>query len=63
MKIEYVPELDAYRVGNSEFIVRDKAFAEEFLRMAEELAKAGQMARDIPEPKSRQVFAECVKRK
>ncbi|ATH93329.1 hypothetical protein COP00_12515 [Bacillus glycinifermentans] len=61
MKIEYVPELDAYRVGN--LITTDREFAEKFLRMAEELAKAGQMALDIPEPKSRQVFAECVRRK
>ncbi|MDU0071723.1 MULTISPECIES: hypothetical protein [Bacillus] len=61
MKIEYVPELDAYRVG--ELITADREVAEEFLRMAEELAKAGHMVRDIPEPKSRQVFAECVRRK
>jgi len=61
MRIEYVPELDVYRVGK--LITPDKEFAEAFLRSAEKLAEAGRMLRDMPEPKSRQVFAECVNRK
>lgn len=61
MKIEYVPELDVYRVGK--LITTDREFAEALLRLAEKFAEAGRMVRDIPEPKSRQVFAECVIRK
>lgn len=61
MKIDYIPELDVYRVGK--LITPDKEFAEAFLRSAEKLAEAGRMLRDMPEPKSRQVFAECVNRK
>lgn len=55
MRVEYVPELGVYTT--------DKEFAEKSLRSAEKLAEAGRMVRDIPEPKSRQVFANCVKRK
>lgn len=61
MKIDYIPELDVYRVGK--LITTDKEFAEAFLRSAEKLAEAGRMLRNMPEPKSRQVFAECVNRK